>query len=290
MGAGHLPPIRIAHVHNPLYHRSSYANGLGRRVAKSGGKRSLARFATHIMGTSRQIVTEYGFDAFASRGVTLGSAHCGFDVTQYQGDYEAAHAEICRESGWDDSTKVMLFVGRLEGADVVHRGRQMTHKNPAFTLEVAKECIAKDERVRLLMVGAGETKRREFEARVEEWGLDEKIRFLGVRSDVPRLMLGSDLLLFPSLAEGLGMVVVEAQAAGLRVLASDSTPRECVVIPEMIKFKSLTEHPAEWAREALTLINLPRPNPADYNRLVRNSVFSIENSTARLIELYTSAN
>src|SRR5205823_2389647 len=120
MGGRYLPPIRIAHIHNPLYHRSNYANGLVRRAAQSAGKGLLLRLATHIMGTSRQIVTEYGFDDFDSREAVLGAAHCGFDVTKYQGDSRKTHAELCQELGWHESAKVILFVGRLEGADVIH--------------------------------------------------------------------------------------------------------------------------------------------------------------------------
>ena len=167
-----------------------------------------------------------------------------------------------------------------------HRGQKITHKNPAFALEVAKACIAADESVRLVMVGDGVTKHREFEALIEKWGLTEKIKLLGVRSDVPKLMLGSDLLLFPSLAEGLGMVVVEAQAAGLRVLASDTTPRECVIIGDAVQFLPLEGSVQHWAQEALSLLHLPRLNSAECNAVVRDSDFSIEHSAANLIDIY----
>ncbi len=287
MGAGHLPPKRIAHVHNPLYHRNNYANDFGRRTAKSAGKYLLGRFATHVMGTSRQIVTEYGFDDLAAGDVVLGLAHCGFDVNQYQGDYKKAHASVCREFGWPETSKLILFIGRLEADEVVHLGRTMTHKNPAFALDVARECIARDEKVRLVMVGAGDAKRREFEDEVRGWGLEKEIRFAGVRQDVPRLMLGSDLLLFPSLAEGLGMVVVEAQAAGLRVLASDTTPRECVVIPELVDFVSLDASPDQWADRAMDLMSLVRLDTNECGATVRQSAFSIESSAARLLHLYS---
>ncbi len=286
MGLGNLPPVRVAHVHNPLYHRSEYVNGPVRRLSKSAGKVSLGRLATHVMGTSRQIVTEYGFDQSTFSKVKLGAAHCGFDVTKYKADYTEVHADLCRELGWEESARIILFVGRLDGAQFVHQGQMMTHKNPAFALDVARKCVANDKRVRLVMVGSGEAKRREFEVRVEELGLNERIRFLGVRSDVPRLMLGSDLLLFPSLAEGLGMVVVEAQAAGLRVLAADTTPHECVVVTDAIKFLPLDASLNDWVLEALRLINLPRLDSAECNALVRDSAFSIENSAAKLIDVY----
>ena len=289
MGAGHLPPIRVAHVHNSLYNRIKYASDLGRRAANSVGKRLLARFATHIMGTSRQIVTQYGLDGFHSRGVSLGAANCGFDVAEYQGNYDATHAELCREFGWGDSAKIVLFVGRLEAEEISHLGQPMAPKNPAFALDVVRQCMAKDERVRLVMVGEGETKRSEFEAQVREWGLARKVVLTGVRRDVQRIMSGSDLLLFPSMAEGLGMVVVEAQAAGLRVLASDTIPLEAVVNPELVAFAPLSAGAEEWADTVLRCIDLPRLEAQECNELVRHSPFSIENSAGRLLTIYTGS-
>ncbi|MCM3874603.1 MAG: glycosyltransferase [Pyrinomonadaceae bacterium] len=286
LGAGVLPATRVAHVHNPLYHRSNYATGYIRRTTNSTGKWLISRLATHVMGTSRRILSEYGFHESPSTNIVLDAAHCGFDVLPYQGNRTQAHGELCRELGWPDSAKVILFVGRLEGAETVYNGRRMTHKNPVFALEVARECIVKDAGIHLAMVGGGEEKQKELEAAVTEWGLRDNVRFLGMRSDVPRLMLGSDLLLFPSLAEGLGMVVVEAQAAGLRVLASDTTPRESVVIPELVDFAPLTADREHWAAEAIRLLNLEGPDPTRCNAKVRNSAYSIENSAAKLVCLY----
>jgi len=67
MGAGLLPPVRIAHVHNPLYHRKNSSDGFGKRVVNGLGKHLVGRYATHVIGTSRHIVTEYGFNKLSSR-------------------------------------------------------------------------------------------------------------------------------------------------------------------------------------------------------------------------------
>ena len=284
MGAGRLPLVRIAHVHNPLYHRKKPSDGLGKRAVNGLGKHFVGRFATHVMGTSRQIVTEYGFDDLPG-DITLGAAHCGFDVSHYEGDHEAVHAELCREFGWDVTAKILLFVGRLEAAEFSYYGRRMTHKNPAFALEIARESMERDERIKLLMVGSGEEKQKQFEAQVAGWGLSKSIIFAGARADVPRLMIGSDLLLFPSLAEGLGMVVVEAQAAGLPVLASDTTPRECVVDSQLVQFASLKSSPETWSERALQIIE-SGGHHTRANSIVRQSAFAIENSAQRLRSIY----
>jgi glycosyltransferase involved in cell wall biosynthesis len=286
LGAGLLPPTRIAHVHNPLLHIANYATKPLRKLATKVGKRLLRYFATDIMGTSVQVLGEYGFQSGHDRSANIGAAHCGFDVSRYRGDYEVTHRELCKEFGWDNSSKIVLFVGRLEGTEGLHAGQLMTHKNPEFSLDVIRECIARDSTVRLLMAGSGEKKKRELEEKIDASGLSGEIRILGVRTDVPRLMLGSDLLLFPSLAEGLGMVVVEAQAAGLRVIASDTTPQECVVISDLVEFFSLSASAHQWASKVINLINLASPERAECNRIVRESPFSIENSAAQLCQLY----
>lgn len=273
-GFGLLPPTRIVHVHNPLLHIENYSKTLLRRMTVKAGKELVSAVATHVLGTSRQILTEYGFTERSS--LQLSAVHCGFDVALFQGDRACLRADICREFGWGDSVKVLLFVGRLG----------TRQKNPEFALEVAKACIAREPKVRLLMVGGGEEERSQLNNRVKQWGLEEAIRLLGVRQDVARLMRGADLFLFPSRAEGLGMVAVEAQAAGLRVLASDAVPRECAVVPGVVRFKSLNDSAAGWAECALELMSAEPLNQVATKAAFGKSPFAIENSAKKLLELY----
>lgn len=282
-GLGCLPPIRIAHIHNPWIHIVNYASSSLRRFTIKTGKNLLSYLATDIAGTSLQMVGEYGFDEVAFNHVRLGVAHCGFDIGAYRGDHRQHHLALCKEFGWDEAVKIILFVGRHDS----NPDPQLNQKNPLFALDIAKACMAKDSKVHMLMAGGGANGRAELEERVRSWGLSEKIRFIGVRDDIPRLMLGSNLLLLPSLAEGLGMVAVEAQAAGLRVLASDTTPRESVVVPDMIEFQSLDNNSERWANHALRLMSLARPDAIACNLAVKESPFSIENSAATLLKMYS---
>jgi glycosyltransferase involved in cell wall biosynthesis len=278
-GIGHLPPVRIAHIHTTFIHIDNYSSSRIRKLTAATGKLLLARLATHVIGTSRQVISEYGFDEDRFGKVKRGAVHCGFDVARFRGGYERAHNEICREFGWEKTAKILLFVGRLNPIN--------NPKNSKFALEVAKVCIKKDSRIRFLMAGGGEDVKMKLEDKVRGWGLQKSILLIGARSDIPRLMSGSDLLLFPSVAEGLGMVAVEAQAAGLRVLASDAIPRECEAVPGMVEFKPLDAGPSAWAEEALKLVRQTRPDQPACNMAVMDSPFSIENSATRLIWLYT---
>lgn len=281
-GSGNLPSLRIAHVHNSLIHFDGYTNSLIRRLTAATGKRLLAKTATHIIGTSRRIVTEYGFDGNIFHKVKRGAVYCGLDVSRFSRDHAADHLKLCQEFGLDIRAKIILFVGRLE----VNSNERVNLKNPDFAIEVARKCIEGDPDIRMILAGGGEGMKLELQAALREAGLHENIILLGPRTDIPRLMSGSDLFLFPSVAEGLGMVAVEAQAAGLRVLASDAVPRECAVVPGMVEFKPLDVGPSEWAKEASRLMSLPRPGQTACNVMVRKSPFSIENSAASLLRIY----
>jgi len=279
-GLGHLPPIRVVHVHNPAINIEYFSTSLLRRSILSAGKSLVGGLATDILGTSRQLLTEYGFDDKLFEKLPRRAAHCGFDVTRYGGNAVEVRSDVRREFGWKQSARIVLFVGRLNS--------NCNQKNPEFALEVAQHCTARHPDICVLFVGGGDEVRTNLEAQTRTQGFENEIRFAGVRSDVPRLMLSSDMLLFPSVAEGLGMVAVEAQAAGLRVLASDTTPRECVVVPGGVEFLSLGDGVAGWADAVLRMLDMPATNWEEWNAAVKGSAFSIENSAATLLNIYQS--
>lgn len=279
-GVGLLPPVRVVHVHNPSETITFFSTSFVHRQTLMGGKRLVGVFATHIMGTSRQILTEYGFDEAAFKRVKKAALHCGFDTGRFNGNRSDFHRQLCEEFGWTESARIVLFAGRLSS--------NYNQKNPGFALKVARACHSRNSDVRLLMAGGGDHTIDELKAEIDEMGLSEEFRLIGEREDMARLMLGADLFLFPSVAEGLGMVAVEAQAAGLPVLASDSVPGECVVLPSMVVFKSLNEDISIWAGEALRLMESPHQGIAECNLAVEKSAFSISNSAAGLLELYTA--
>jgi len=142
------------------------------------------------------------------------------------------------------------------------------------------------ERTCFIFAGAASAATAGLRGRIEAAGLGERIFFAGVRQDIGRLMAGADALLFPSRAEGLGMVAVEAQAAGLPVLASTGVPRECVVIPELMRFLSLDAGAEAWRDALLAMLAARRPHAAEANRRVAASPFAIAQSARRLAELY----
>jgi glycosyltransferase involved in cell wall biosynthesis len=286
IGAGRLPAVRITHVHNPAYQiRNNYGVTAGRRLTGQVGKRLAARYATHILGTSREAIAAYGFDAPAFRRTQKAALYCGLDPARFVAG-PAARASVRAEFGWPHDAAIVLFAGRFDASPEF--GHPRNHKNSGFAVDVAIDSGRHDCGVRFVFAGPFSEATPILRTRVEAAGLGERIVFAGVRRDIGRLMAGADALFFPSRAEGLGMVAVEAQAAGLPVLASTGVPKECVVVPELVDFLEVDAGAVAWRDALLAMVRAPRFDPVDANRRVAASPFAIAHSARRLAELYGS--
>jgi glycosyltransferase EpsF len=285
MGGSTLPPVRVTHVHNPWLHiEANYAVSLSRRLTTIVGKRLVHQLATHVCGTSEQILYQYGFQPAQTRRPRVSVVHCGFDVGRFNTSREPDRQSVLREFHWPEDSRVILFAGRLDRA--MEFDHPQNHKNSWFALNAVRVAIDRQPSVRFLLAGTGGHSREELEDRIERWGLKDELRLIGVRKDIGRLMRAADVLFFPSRQEGLGMVAVEAQAAGLPVLASTAVPRECVVVPELYNTLSLAEPIQLWAATLLQILTKPRPSLELCRRAVESSAFSIANSARRLEEIY----
>ena len=287
MGASALPPVRITHVHNPWLHiDANYAITPSRRITTIVGKCLVHHLATHVCGTSEEILRRYGFHPGQARSPMVSVVHCGFEVGKFSTTRESDRQSVLREFRWPEEVRVILFAGRLDRA--MEFDHPQNHKNSWFALNAARAAIDKQPSVRFLMAGAGDRPRQELESRIEAWGLKDKLRLIGVRNDIARLMRAADVLFFPSRQEGLGMVAVEAQAAGLPVLASTAVPRECIVVPQLYHTVALGEPVDRWATTLLERMNKPRPPLELCRRALESSAFSIANSARRLEEIYSA--
>jgi glycosyltransferase involved in cell wall biosynthesis len=249
------------------------------------GKTFIARYATHILGTSGQALDEHGLDDIAFDGIPRSALHCGFDTARFLLDRESVRAAVVSEFGWPGSVRIVLFAGRIDASvDLAH---PRTHKNSAFAVATAIEALRRDKHFRFLFVGPPSSASPVLEKQIREAGFKGQIVLAGIRSDLAKLMIASDVLFFPSRSEGLGMVAVEAQAAGLPVLASTSVPRECVVVPELVHFLDLGAGRDEWIGALRKLVELPRVL-APANAAVETSAFSLDYSARALARLYTT--
>lgn len=284
MGGRFLPPVRVAHVHNPSYQiRNNYGVSLARRTSARVGKALVRRYATHIAGTSKQAIEEYGFLDAAFDRIPKAALHCAFDPARFTDVSAGVRASVRQEFGWPLDATIVLIAGRIDQSPDPHHPQ--THKHSGFAVSVALQCARSNRSVRVVFAGHRSPAVPVFEQAIEAAGCADRIRFVGIRRDIERLMVASDVLLFPSRGEGLGMVAVEAQAAGLPVLASTNVPRECVVVPELVRFKAVADGPAAWAEDLLAFAQVCG-TVTDANARVAASPFAIERSADALLRLY----
>src|SRR5690606_6572901 len=109
-----------------------------------------------------------------------------------------------------------------------------------------------------LFVGTGPME-EEIKLEVAARSLSDYVSFLGVRQDIPEILAGVDLLLMPSLHEGLPVVLIEAQAAGLPCVLSDGIAKESDLGLGLMHYQSLKDSKARWVEKILTVAKGPRP-------------------------------
>ncbi len=127
-----------------------------------------------------------------------------------------------------------------------HVGRFFPQKNHTLLLDIFHHYHASHPDTVLLLIGDGEL-REEMQKKADALGLGDSVRFLGLRSDVKDLMQAMDLFLMPSLYEGLPVVGIEAQAAGLPLVVSTEITEE-LNITGHVHFVGLDEPLERWAQ------------------------------------------
>ena len=127
-----------------------------------------------------------------------------------------------------------------------HIGRFSIQKNHSFLIDIFNEITKIDDKAILLLIGSGELE-EEIKNKVKLLNLNDKVRFLGIRSDINELLNAMDLFLLPSFFEGLPVVGVEAQSTGLMVVTSDKVTKE-LPIPSLVEYCELDKSADEWAK------------------------------------------
>ena len=162
-----------------------------------------------------------------------------------------------------------------------HVGRFMKQKNHDFLVDIFAEVAKKQDNAKLLIIGDGPL-REQIENKVKTLGLDEKVIFTGVRSDVADLYNAMDVFVLPSFYEGLPVVGVEVQANGLPFLCSSNVTRE-ILISDRIELLKLEDGVKAWAEKILAFVNKKRIMAS---KDISKSGFDIEVEAKKLGERY----
>ena len=162
--------------------------------------------------------------------------------------------------------------------------RLSKQKNQLYAINLIEQIALKTKNVKLLLIGNGEDEL--FLKRiVEEKSLNDYVCFLGIRKDVDRILSGLDLFILPSLYEGLPVVLVEAQAAGLNCIVSNNVTKE-VAVTNSIFYLPLDEKYIDWKNKINEFMIKGTNDRVCSNISMKKGKYDIKYQAMLLYELY----
>jgi glycosyltransferase involved in cell wall biosynthesis len=166
-----------------------------------------------------------------------------------------------------------------------HVGHFSYQKNQEFLIKIFTEIYKKDNSYRLLLVGDGDFRDKIEEAAVKN-GVKDAVIFYGETFNVSEPLQAMDIFVFPSRFEGLGMAVIEAQAAGLPCIVSDAVPNVAKITKQM-EYVSLEDPLEVWVNKILEAAKLDRESCFEENKeQIENSIYNIKKEACKLKNLY----
>lgn len=263
-------PVRISHSHTDTTAKERSA-GLTRRFFVRLMRESINRLSTHGLAASVPAAISM-FGTQWKHWDHFDVMHCGIDLSPFAQTYDrvATRAELqIPEDAW-----VVGHVGRMDAV-----------KNHEFIIDTFAGILPQADNAYLLLVGEGPL-RTDIEDRARKLGVSDRVRFAGNRNDVPRVLCAAvDAFVFPSKLEGLGIALVEAQAAGLPCLVSDVVPEEADIVPRLVTRLPLND---PWSANLLGLRNHTRQQRQCLDQVLRTD-FSIQEGVAALEHTYEQA-
>ena len=197
----------------------------------------------------------------------------GIETVKYRFD-EKTRRQKREELGIPQTARVIGTVGRL-----------VKYKNQTRLLHIMKKLTEMKDPSLLLLVGAGPLE-REIKEKAKALGVSDRIIMTGSRKDVCDLLMSMDIFVLPSLFEGLGIALVEAQASGLPCVFTDLIPEDVNLIPDLIHRVSLSDPDERWAKKIIA--SRPLENRENAYRLVAENGYDIMSSAKQLQEFYLS--
>jgi glycosyltransferase involved in cell wall biosynthesis len=253
----------ITHSHNTKY-SDKKISALRNRILCI----PLKKWATHFFACSRAAGEFlYGKKYFDKGKVAVINNAIDCEKFKYN---EFIRNKMRRELGIQDK-----FV-------IGHVGRFAKQKNHYFLLEIFAKIIERKANSILMLIGDGPLF-EEIKNKAKLLGIEESVMFLGRKSNVEDCFQAMDVFVLPSLFEGLGIVLLEAQCAGLPCYASDVVPNDAK-ISNNFNYLSLGNKPAEWANEILK--NLDHHTRSDGRLSIFESGFVIQSQAKNLEKFY----
>jgi glycosyltransferase EpsF len=264
----------IAHSHADLKFRGRIKSRIASNLELQFQKRLIAKYADNFWGCSPEANRSLFYNRLLipSKSAVINNA---IDVDAYV-SIPTIEIETMRKS-WGVSSNTIVF-GNV--------GRIVAHKNIDFLLDVFNvyQTVYSD----FIFVIAGriedQTYYDAFTLKAKTYGLKDKIKYIGVRSDVPLVFRSFDVFLGPALKEGFGMVAVEAQAAGLPSVLYTGFPKSVDMELGLVTFISNFEV-NNWL-EAIKNINFKRVDLKEVKKKIISKGFDIQTNVETIETMY----
>lgn len=250
-------PVRIAHSHNSNQDRN------WKYIVKRYYMKKIPIYATDLLACSNAA------GKWMFRENTFQIVHNAINIVKYK--YSPEISQKIRKQ-FDIEKKIVIG----------HVGRFNPQKNHEFLIDIFAECIKKNSNAVLMLVGDGEG-RKKIQDKVNKLGINKNVIFAGVRTNVNELMQAMDLFVFPSLYEGLGISIIEAQAAGLPCVISNMIPSESIVTENLVSVMQLSDSTLNWADHILSRVIEER---RDCSEEIIKAGYDIETASKNLEEFY----
>jgi glycosyltransferase involved in cell wall biosynthesis len=265
---------RIVHVHNTSMELPTPSK-VKKAIVWEPMRRVCLTMSDRIAGISRDALASMVRESHPKPGRDV-VVYYGIDTSKFRNPRRTPQATRA-ELGISGEAKVILFGGRMTA-----------YKNPKFVIDVLAEVVKEIPDTVAVFAGVG-PETETVKQHAQDTGLSDRVHVLGWRDDLPELMLASDLLLWPGQEipkEGLGLGIVEAQAAGLPIIMSRSVPEDAVVIDEIVSIVPLSTGAAAWGREVIRRLNAEHPSRGSSLERIEASHFSLRAGTDNVMALY----
>ncbi len=264
-------PIRVSHSHDTSGNKTVPFKKPWYWIKKY----LIKKYATDFLSCSKEAGEYlYGKNFFSEKGRVIPN---GIDVKSFFNESNS-EIEMLKEK-FSIKENCPLIVGNIS--------RFEEKKNSLFTVKVFKRILDFAPEAILIMGGPDGGKLEDCKCLAKELEIEKSVRFIGQRTDVPTCLKLINIYLFPSLYEGLGIVLLEAQASGCFCVASDGVSSEVDRGLNSVHFISLKKCEAEWAKEIIENYNTwKKPEPREILKKYIESGFEINEAHKQLMRIY----
>jgi glycosyltransferase involved in cell wall biosynthesis len=260
--------VRISHAHTTFSKKDS----LKRKLYNYTMKVLINIFSTHLLACSK----EAGKYLFGRESLTKSKYMYFPNLIDYSIFMDQHTEQVARFKNEEQLGKSII---------IGHIGRFIKAKNHNFLLNVVEELKDRNPTIKLLLVGDGDL-RAQIEEEAIIRGIYNNIKFVGLRNDIPVMLQSMDVFVFPSIYEGLGLVLLEAQACGIPCIVSEAIQPEADLNLNLITKLKLDDNAEIWAEKILELIGRKEE---DKKRIVQGfdkSGYNLSLGISKLMNIY----